>query len=209
MGASSVDSQAGVIKTKNKWLSRVMDERMCRWWAGSEALMRGRGGITFVSQATGLNRNTVAAGIKEIQQGEIALDSREGKAGIRRPGGGRKSLGEHKPGLKAALERLVDPVARGDPTSPLRWTCKSVRRLAEELQCQGYKISPPTVAELLYQMQYSLQANRKTREGAKHPDLNAQFEFIATRTQEFMACGQPVVSIDNKKCERVLKSARL
>ncbi len=203
MGAGFVDSEAGIIKTKYKWLSRVMDERMCRWWAGSEALIRGRGGITLVSQATGLNRNTVAEGVKEIQQGETVLGSREGRAAIRRPGGGRKSLGEHNPGLKAALERLVEPATRGDPTSPLRWTCKSVRRLAQELQSQGYKISPPTVAELLYQMDYSLQANRKTREGAKHPDRNSQFEFIAARTQEFMALGQPVVSIDNKKCERV------
>ncbi|MGH7773437.1 MAG: ISAzo13 family transposase [Candidatus Binatia bacterium] len=203
MEAGFVDSQAGIIKAKYRWLSRVMDERMCRWWAGSEALIRGRGGITLVSQATGLNRNTVAAGVKEIQQGETALGSREGRSAIRRPGGGRKSLGEHNPGLKAALERLVEPVTRGDPTSPLRWTCKSVRRLAQELQSQGYKISPPTVAELLYQMDYSLQANRKTREGAKHPDRNSQFELIATRTQEFMERGQPVVSIDNKKCERV------
>jgi hypothetical protein len=202
--SSSVRSDAEIIRRKYKWLSRVMDEKMCRWWAGSEALIHGRGGITLVSQATGLNRNTVAAGVKSIQaKGETASGSSEERAGIRRPGGGRKSLVEHSPMLNAALEKLVDPVTRGDPMSPLRWTCKSVRRLARELQSQGYKVSPPTVAALLHQMDYSLQANRKTREGTKHLDRNAQFEFIAAQTQEFLARGQPVVSIDNKKSERV------
>jgi hypothetical protein len=196
--------QVEVIKKKYKWLRSVLDERACRWWAGSEALIRGRGGITLVSQATGLDRNTVAGGVKEIQQqGETVSASREESVRIRRPGGGRKSVVEHNPILKTALERLVDPVTRGDPMSPLRWTCKSVRRLARELQSQGHKVSPPTVAALLHDMDYSLQANRKTQEGTKHPDRNAQFEFIAAQTQEFMARGQPVVSIDNKKAERV------
>jgi hypothetical protein len=178
-----------------------MDERMRRQWAAAEAIELAWGGVSCVAKATGLSRTTILAGIRELrlQEAAPALPS----PGIRRPGGGRKLLLETDPGLWDALDALVDPVTRGHPESPLRWTCKSTRKLAEELHRQGHPVSDRTVARLLYDAGYSLQANRKTREGKNHPDRNAQFEHINEHVQRVQKRGQPVVSIDTKKKELV------
>jgi hypothetical protein len=154
-----------------------------------------------VARATGLARNTIVAGIVEIER--QALSPALPSPGLRRPGGGRKPLTEADPGLAAALDRLVDPVTRGHPVSPLPWTCKSTAKLAEALTRQGHPVSDRTVARLLVEAGYSLQSNRKTREGAAHPDRNAQFEYINRRVQRFQGEGQPVVSVDTKKKELI------
>jgi transposase len=147
---------------------------------------------------TGLSRNTVVRGIRETQQ-ENPLDA----ARIRRPGGGRKRKAVIDQTLAGALERLVEPVSRGDPQSPLRWTCKSTRRLAKELISHGYVVSHRLVAELLHELDYSLQGNRKTREGTNHPDRNAQFEYINRKTSQWIGRRQPAISVDTKKKELV------
>ena len=159
------------------------------------------GGISCVAKATGLSRTTILAGVRElrIQESSGSLAS----PGIRRPGAGRKPLVESDPQLWDALDALVDPVTRGHPETPLRWTCKSTRKLAEELCRQGHPVSDRTVACLLYAAGYSLQANRKTREGKNHPDRNGQFEYISQQVQRMQKRGQPVVSIDTKKKELV------
>ncbi|MGH7163919.1 MAG: ISAzo13 family transposase [Nitrospiraceae bacterium] len=189
------------IRQKFEMLRGVLDERAQRWWAGSEALAHGRGGVTVVHEATGMSRSTIRVGIRELarEDGDEALP--HGR--LRKPGGGRKRLTEKQPGLPAALEKLVDPATRGDPMSPLRWTSKSVVKLAAALQAQGFKVGPDSVAALLKDMNYSLQANRKTLEGTAHPDRDAQFQYIADRSAEFMAAGQPVISVDSKKKELV------
>jgi Rhodopirellula transposase. len=189
----------GLVRQKFEALRPLMDERMRRLWAGSEAIALGRGGIAVVAEATGMARNTVVAGIREQRQ-------RSGtpfEPSIRRRGGGRKRLTEQDPALLAALESLVEPVSRGDPRSPLRWTSKSVRKLADELGAQGYRVSARTVNRLLGALDYSLQANRKTREGSSHPDRDAQFAHINERGKQFQRRGQPVVSVDAKKKELV------
>jgi Rhodopirellula transposase DDE domain len=189
------------LRTKYETLQPLMDERMRRQWAATEARALGWGGITAVATATGLARNTIAAGIAEIkrQARSPGLPSPR----LRRPGGGRKRLTETDPGLAAALDRLVDPVTRGHPESPLRWTCKSTAELAGALTRQGHPVSDRTVARLLSEAGYSLQSNRKTREGVAHPDRNAQFEYINGRVRRFQDQGQPVVSVDTKKKELV------
>jgi hypothetical protein len=178
-----------------------MDERMRRQWAAAEAMELAWGGISCVARATGISRTTILAGMRELrmQESSPVLPS----PGIRRPGGGRKLALETDPGLWDALDALVDPVTRGHPESPLRWTCKSTRRLAEELTRQGHPVSDRTVARLLYDAGYSLQANRKTREGKNHPDRNAQFEHINEQVRRVQKRGLPVVSIDTKKKENV------
>ncbi len=173
-----------------------LDERACRCWAASEAIALGYGGVSAVAQACGLARNTIAAGIRELRA-PARLDAGR----VRRPGAGRPPLTDADPGLPAALDALVEPVTRGDPQSPLRWTCKSTRRLADELTRQGHPVGPRTVARLLWQAGYSLQANRKTREGCHHPDRNAQFEFINGRVRRYQRRGWPVLSVDTKKKE--------
>jgi hypothetical protein len=190
------------IRQKYRALSGVMDERMRRQWAASEAGAVGWGGVTAVSLATGMARNTIAAGAAELEYRRAhprePIDVR-----IRCPGGGRKPLTQIDPGLQQALDALVDPVTRGHPESPLRWTCKSTRKLAEELGRQNHPVTDRTVAALLKHEGYSLQANRKMQEGSSHPDRNAQFEYI---NREVMACQkqrQPVVSVDTKKKELV------
>ena len=186
------------IRRKFQALAPLLDERSRRQWAGVEALELARGGVTTVAAATGLARNTIAVGIREVQsqlQGAVQAQR------IRCFGGGRKCLEDNDPGLWRALDTLIDPVTRGDPESPLRWTCKSTRRLAEALCRQGHPICARTVAALLIEMGYSLQANRKTREGGKHPDRNAQFEYINGQVQRLQKRGQPVVSVDTKKKE--------
>ncbi len=189
------------IRRKFQALTMVMDERMRRQWAAAEAMELAWGGVSCVSRATGLSRTTIVAGIRElkVQESSQALPSPQ----IRRPGAGRKLLVESDPELWDALDALVDPVTRGHPETPLRWTCKSTRKLAEELGRQGHPVSDRTVACLLYAAGYSLQANRKTREGKGHPDRNAQFEHISQQVQRVQKRGQPVVSIDTKKKELV------
>lgn len=191
----------GLGRQKFEALRPLMDERMRRLWAGSEAIAVGRGGIAVVAEATGMARNTVVAGIREQRQRQ-----RSGASfapSVRRCGGGRKRLTEQTPALLAALESLVEPVTRGDPQSPLRWTSKSVRKLADELGARGYRVSARTVNRLLGALDYSLQANRKTREGSSHPDRDAQFAHINERSKHFQRRGQPVVSVDAKKKELV------
>jgi Rhodopirellula transposase DDE domain len=188
------------IRLKFHVMAPVLDERSRRLWAAAEALELTWGGVTHVAAATGLSRNTIASGMRELQrQLGGAIPSKR----IRREGGGRKCLEETDPGLWDALDVLIDPVTRGDPESPLRWTCKSTRRLAEELCRRGHPIAARTVAALLIDMGYSLQANRKTREGGKHPDRNAQFEYISVQVQRLQKRGLPVVSVDTKKKELV------
>lgn len=190
------------IRVKYAALSPVMDERLRRQWAAAEASTLGWGGISTVSAATGLARNTIAAGLRELdyRQGhpDVPVASR-----LRRVGGGRKALTESDPGLFQALDALVDPVTRGHPGSPLRWTCKSTRKLAAELQRQQHPVTDRTVAALLKQSGYSLQANRKTKEGSSHPDRNAQFEYINRQVLGCQRRCQPVVSVDTKKKELV------
>jgi hypothetical protein len=176
-----------------------MDERMRRQWAATEAMALGWGGISHVANATGISRTTILAGVREskAQEARETLPNHR----IRRPGGGRKLLVETDPGLWDALDALVEPVTRGHPETPLRWTCKSTRQLAEELTRQRHPVSDRTVACLLYAAGYSLQANRKTREGKDHPDRNAQFEYISQQVGRVQKRGQPVVSVDTKKKE--------
>ena len=175
---------------------------MRRQWAATEAYDLGWGGVTAVALATGLARNTVMAGARELQH-RRAHPEAEVSPRLRDSGGGRKALTELDPGLQAALEALVDPATRGHPESPLRWTCKSTGKLAEELRGQNHSVSDRTVAALLKAAGYSLQANRKTREGSSHEDRNAQFEYISRRVLAFQKQGEPVVSIDTKKKELV------
>jgi hypothetical protein len=183
-------------------LAPMMDERMRRQWAAAEAIAYGWGGIAAVSGATGLSPNTIRRGLAELALREASPDAPI-PARLRRAGGGRKRRTETDPDLLPALERLVDPVTRGDPMSPLRWTCKSTTRLAEELTRQGHPVSPSTVGRLLKAAGYSLQSNRKAKEGASHPDRNAQFEHINNTVKAFQRRGQPVVSVDTKKKELV------
>jgi len=178
-----------------------MDERRRRQWAAAEARDLGWGGISLVSRATGLSRPTVMAGLRDIDLPPKQRAATEGR--VRRPGGGRRSLVEKDPELLAALDALIDPMTRGDPESPLRWTCKSTSKLAEELTRQDHRVGPRTVAAILHHAGYSLQANRKTREGASHPDRNAQFEYINKHVRRFQERHQPAISIDTKKKELV------
>lgn len=189
------------IRRKYQSLKPEMDERMRRQWAAAEARELGRGGISAVAMATGLSRTTIGAGMRELQAPE---PQREREAlRIRRPGAGRKPLTESDPQLLVALDALIDPATRGDPESPLRWTCKSTRRLARELSRQHHAVSPRTVAALLHANGYSLQANRKTREGSSHPDRNAQFEYLNRQVRRFLLANRPAISIDTKKKELV------
>jgi Rhodopirellula transposase DDE domain len=189
------------IRTKYRSLKPEMDERMRRQWAAAEARDVGWGGITAVAEATGMSRTTITVGLGELTLPE---DDRLLEASrVRRPGGGRKSLADSDPELRAALEALIEPTTRGDPESPLRWTCKSTRLLADELTRRQHPVRARTVAKLLRQADYSLQANRKTREGSSHPDRNAQFEYISASVQRFLKRGQPAISVDAKKRENV------
>jgi hypothetical protein len=190
------------IRQKFASLDPVMDERIRRQWAASEALALGWGGVSATAQATGLARNTITQGVRELKERqahpEISVSER-----VRRLGAGRKPVTETDPTLLKALDALVDPVTRGHPESPLRWTCKSTRKLAVELQKQQHIVSDRTVAALLIEEGYSLQANRKMTEGKQHPDRNAQFEYIQGKVLAFLKKRQPIVSIDTKKKELV------
>jgi len=186
------------IRHKFQGLASELSELMRRRWAAVEAISLGRGGISVVCVATGIARSTIRRGIRELERAPAELSTRQ-----RRPGGGRKPAESLQPRLKQALERLVEPTSRGDPQSPLRWTCRSTRRLAQELTAQGYPVTSKTVGRLLKQAGYSLQANRKTREGASHPDRDRQFRYINRRIMAQHRHGQPAVSVDTKKKETV------
>jgi hypothetical protein len=190
------------IRRQYESLSPIMDERMRRQWAGAEAGGLGRGGVTAVSLATGLARNTVAAGMADLSQRSGQPPEARGLR-IRRPGGGRKRLTQTDPGLTAILWALVDPATRGHPESPLLWSSKSTSKLAAELARQGHPVSDRTVAALLRAEHYSLQANRKTQEGSSHPDRDAQFGYINQQAILALREGLPVVSVDTKKKELV------
>jgi len=200
MDASTI---IATIRQKFELLGPVMTERVRRQWAASEALALPRGGMTLVAQATGMSRTTIWAGVRELRNPPASSPAPSDPRRCRRPGGGRHLAEVDDPRLLADLERLVNPVTRGDPMSPLRWTCKSTRKLAEELQGQGHRVSHETVALLLHAAGYSLQSNRKTREGSSHPDRNAQFEFINARVLKLQRRGQPVISVDTKKKELI------
>ena len=183
-------------------LAPLLDERTRRLWAAAEARAMGRGGITRVAEATGMSRGTVRAGVRELDSATPPAPQ-AGVARVRAPGGGRKALADRDPGLVKALEYLLDPFTRGDPQGPLRWTCSSAARLAEQLGAEGHRVSERTVNRLPHELGYSLQANRKTLEGRQHPDRDAQFRRIARRVRAFQRLGQPVASIDTKKKELV------
>ena len=189
------------LRRKYERLAPYLNEQTRAVWAAVEAEALGRGGVSAVALATGLSRTTVHAGIARLSCGHAK--GAEPVHRQRRPGGGRKRLVEKDAGLLDVLEALVEPMTRGDPESPLRWTCKSTTQLAEELSSQGHAVSQRTVCTLLEQLEYSLQANRKTQEGGKHPDRNAQFEHIAKTVKRFQAKAQPVISVDTKKKELI------
>ena len=186
------------IKQRFELLAPALDERTRRLAAAAEAVAYGRGGGVAVSRATGVSRRAIRQGVAELQEAAALPPGR-----VRRPGGGRKPLAATDPGLRDALEQLVEPTSRGDPESPLRWTCKSVRNLAEELRRLGHQVSHRLVADLLRDLGYSLQANRKVLEGGQHPDRNAQFEYLNRQVQAQLAAGQPASSVDAKKKELV------
>ena len=190
------------IEMVYKSLSPLMDERMRRQWAAAEAKSYGWGGIHAVKIATGISVNTIRKGLEELSERE-ANPGIEISERVRREGGGRKRLTELDPGLLTALERLIEPSTRGDPQSPLRWTCKSTPRLANELTQEGHPVSASTAGRLLRAADYSLQSDRKVKEGTNHPDRNAQFEYINDMVQDFQQRGQPAVSVDTKKKELV------
>jgi hypothetical protein len=182
-------------------LGPLLDERARRLVAGAEANTIGRGGVAAVARATGLARTTVQRGVDDVRTGEAL-----GRGRVRRPGAGRPPIEVRDPTLRADLEALIEPTSRGDPESPLRWTTRSARNLADELRRAGHAVSHQTVSELLQKMGYSLQANRKTLEGTSHPDRDAQFRHIDEAVQLQLALGEPVISVDTKKKELVGQS---
>jgi transposase len=187
------------IRQRYEVLAEVADERVRRLIVAAEALAIGRGGQLAVARATGVSRTMIQRGIREVLQPELQAP----KGRVRRPGGGRKAMAVIDPTLRDDLERLVEPTSRGDPESPLRWTCKSIRKLAAELTAQGHRTSHRMVAELLHDLGYSLQANQKTLEGSEHPDRNAQFEYLNGAVQQQLWVGEPTISVDTKKKELI------
>lgn len=191
------------VKTKYESLLPIMNEKIRRHWAASEAMAIGWGGISAVAQATGLSQTTIKAGLAELQAKRALSDAPSGAERARRPGGGRKRLTESDVKLQQDLKKLLESSTRGDPQSPLRWTSKSSRHLAEELSGMGHQVSYLTVIRFLHEMDYSLQANRKTKEGASHPDRNTQFEHLNQEVLAFQKRAQPVISVDAKKRELI------
>src|SRR3990172_12084268 len=178
-----------IILEKYQMLAPSLNERTLRIFAAAEALSLGRGGISLVSRSLEITRDRISRGIQDIESKKKLPPDR-----VRRKGGGRKKLLESSPTLKADIEALISPYTRGDPESPLRWTCKSVRKLADALTDKGSSVSHSTVAMLLDEMGYSLQANRKTTEGKQHPDRNAQFEYISKHVRSHQRRDHPVIS---------------
>ena len=195
-------SATELIEAKYRSLSPLMDERMRRQWAAAESRAYGWGGVQAVSGAIHMSPNTIRKGLAELTAQDSNPDSVIGSR-LRKPGAGRKRCSDSDTGLLETLECLVEPVTRGDPCSPLRWTCKSTTNLAEELGQMGHPVSPRTIGRMLNADGYSLQSNRKTLEGASHPDRNAQFELINATVKLFQQRGQPVISVDTKKKELV------
>ena len=190
------------IRRKFQALEIVLDERSRRQWAAAEAKELGYWGVSTVARATGFARDTIQLGLRELEYRQQHPEEPTSDR-LRKTGGGRKQLTQTDPALVSALEALVEPLTRGDPESPLRWTCKSTRKLADELSRRGHAVGYRTVAWLLHEAGYSLQANRKTREGNQHPDRNAQFEYINAQANRFQKRRQPVISVDTKKKELV------
>jgi hypothetical protein len=192
--------RAAVAEVRNEFraLASSLDERQRRLWAAAETRAAGHGGVAGVARATGLSHTTIRRGAGELGSRRKVTPGR-----VRRSGGGRKALTELDSELVDAMERLVEPATRGDPESPLRWTCKSTRKLAAELTGQGHPVSRTRVADLLREQGYSLQANRKTREGTRHPDRNAQFEHLNGRVRRQLSAGEPAISVDTKKKELI------
>jgi transposase len=193
----SMDMLAG-IETRFKRLRGVLDERSRRLLVAAESEAMGGRGISTVSKATGVSRQVIRQGIAELKESAVLPERR-----IRRSGGGRKSAVEVDPSLKTDLEELLESTTRGDPESPLRWTCRSVRNLEAELKSRGHSVSHQVVADLLHELEYSLQANRKTSEGASHPDRNAQFEYVNSKVKRYLNGKEPVISVDTKKKELI------
>ncbi len=189
------------IAKRYKLVSWALDERLRRLVSAAEAKVLGHGGITVVAEATRISRRAIHAGLKELES--HPLENKSTSSRIRRPGAGRKSATETDTTLQTDLELLVDPVTRGDPESPLRWTCKSLRVLADELGARGHKISHTHVGKLLVKFGYSLQGNKKSLEGTGHPDRNAQFEHINEHVTNRLTNGEPVISVDTKKKELI------
>jgi hypothetical protein len=191
------DDLEATLVAKFSVMAPVLDERARRLWAAAESVAIGYGGDAVVSAATGLARETIRHGRRELTRGDAATTR------IRRPGAGRPRLKQTQPGLEAALEALVEPLTRGDPTSPLRWTCKSRAKLTAALTTQGWQVSSTTVGRLLNALGYRLRSVRKSREGTSHPDRNAQFEYINATAARFLRRRDPVISVDTKKKELV------
>ena len=187
-----------IIAKKYRVLSGLLNEHQSRLWAAAESLSLGYGGISLVSRATGISRVTISRGIKELEEEEPLSPERS-----RRPGGGRKKGCELQPTLKPSLDAIVEPTAKGDPMSPLRWTTHSTRRLANQLRESGLRVSKTQVGQLLHEMGYHLSGNRKSLEGGTNPDRNAQFEIINAQATMFLKQGCPVISVDAKKKELI------
>jgi hypothetical protein len=191
------------VESKFRALSGRLDEATLRLWAAAEARSLGWGGVSLVAKATGLSRTTIHAGLAELKESAPSEIERTPQKRIRVIGGGRKKLIDKDASLLSDLDALVDPATRGDPMSPLRWTCKSTYRLADELNRQGHQVSQRTVYDLLSQAGFSLQSVRKTREGVQHNDRDAQFAHIARMVSEYQSTGDPVISVDTKKKELI------
>jgi transposase len=191
---------------RKKYITLVddLDERARRRWAATEADSIGRGGVAAVAEATGMSDRTVRNGIKEIREGQVVPSGQQ-----RRSGGGRKPLEFEQPNVVVAIERLVEPTERGDPQSPLRWTCKSLTNLETELRQQGFEVGRTKIADILRGLGYSLQGNRKTREGKDHPDRDAQFQHINSRVKTYRRTGRPAISVDTKKKENLGNKANI
>lgn len=191
------EEQKKSIRMRLAEMFPILDERQRRLMAASEAREYGRGGISFVASVTGMSRQTITTGLQEL-----GVDKVKGR--IRNKGGGRKKLSDSMPQLLESVEEIVGETTRGDPETPLRWTCKSVRKIAEELNQQGFDVGRQSVANILHELDYSLQANKKTTEGKdSHPDRDEQFKHIAKRSKSFMRTNSPVISVDTKKKELV------
>ena len=198
---------AAIVKgIRSKYIALVddLDERARRRWAATEAESIGRGGIAAVAEATGLSDRTVRNGMIEIREGRVVPVGQQ-----RRTGGGRKPLEVDQPDLLAAIEALVEPTERGDPQSPLRWTCQSLTNLQTELRAQGFAVGRVKISEVLRSLGYSLQGNRKTREGKNHPDHDAQFKHINKRVKAYRRGGRPAISVDTKKKENLGEKANV
>lgn len=197
----------GVVREKYDRLTEFLDEQSRRLWAANEAVAFGYGGIRAVAEALGMSTKTVVEGSRELKAKGKGDGEDDGLARNRqrRPGGGRKRLSEHDPGVVKAVEAIVDPATRGDPMSPLKWTSKSLVKIREELKQQGWQLSPATISEILRKdLKYSLQALKKTKEGCRqHPDRDAQFQYLNQQCRDFQQRGEPVISVDAKKKELI------